>query len=512
MKRLITIFLLFCGACSSSALETLHSRSEQIRSDVYWIADDARAGRFPGTPGADETADFIESRFRALHLSPLPQVGGYQQYFSIIRSRSIESSTRLDRAVLTEDFSPISTSINGAFNGKVAFVGYGVQSDAHHYDDYANIDVKGRVVIALRYEPHDANGKSRFTHGDFSPAASINAKADLAAKHGAVALLLVNAPIHHPKDGSLRAFHPDVDTIDLTPIPVISISRLHAKSLLGDLDLMSVQQSIDETGKPQSQLLDTQTNGQVSLKNSSIKTSNIIATIPGIGANRDEYIIVGGHYDHLGSGKISAHKSGSEGIHNGADDNASGIAAMLDIARELAHHRFNRTILFAAFSAEESGCLGSRQFVQSLKIPPDKIRAMINLDMVGRVRKNTLFIGGTGTDPRFHSLLTESNQSPSLNLKSIGQGGLGPSDHQSFAMQKIPVLFLFSGMHGEYHHPDDDPSRINFRGIQQVSDLVCKLIEKLSTDPRKPYVDTFDNQPMNVEIDPDQPATKPIQK
>ena len=239
----------------------------------------------------------------------------------------------------------------------------------------------------------------------------------------------------------------------------------------------------------------------------SLRTDNVAGILPGW--REDEYVVIGAHYDHLGRGRFGSRAEKPGQIHNGADDNASGTAAMLEVMRSLAAGpRLRSSVLFVAFSAEESGLIGSNYFVKHSPVPTDKMLAMINLDMVGRVRKQTLFVGGGGTRADFESVLKKIDDASTLSFKSIGQGGFGPSDHQSFAKQRVPVLFFFSGLHQQYHHPDDDTFRVNFSGLADVASVTRDVTIALTQRRAEQYDDRFDGQGMDTDLDPSsQPTT-----
>ena len=227
--------------------------------------------------------------------------------------------------------------------------------------------------------------------------------------------------------------------------------------------------------------------------------------LPGYGPHADEFVVVGAHYDHLGRGGPGSLMFGSHAIHHGADDNASGTAAVLATAERLAAAgRLSRSILFVNFTAEEEGLIGSGFFVLHPPVPLSKMVAMINLDMVGRVREEQLFVGGSGTESDFDRLLATADSGLPLKLKDsgpyIGRGGYGPSDHMSFAVHKVPVLFLFSGMHADYHRPTDTADKINYRDLENVVTLTNRLVDELAVAPREPYDGRFDSQSALAEL------------
>lgn len=373
------------------------------------------------------------------------------------------------------------------------------------YDDYAGIDVKGKVVIAMRFDPQDANGVSRFTFkkDEWSDHAAIPVKAKLAAAKGAVALLLVNPPLHHEGD-AYTPFNRSMQ-FDKAPIPVIQIKQPLADALLkaGGLgDLRAMQAKIDQGEKPASAALaDVNARGAVVFKRTQKPVRNVVGILPGSGPNAHEYVVIGAHYDHLGRGGPGSLAPLSKAIHHGADDNASGTSAMLKIAEHYSRESRAgrappRTLVFVAFTGEEEGLLGSSHFVNNPPITLDKTVAMLNLDMVGRIRDNKLSVGGDGTAPSFEKILEAAKKDLPLVVKSMGKGGMGPSDHTSFSTKRIPVIFFFSGTHPDYHRPTDVASKINYEGLEQVVKLSIGTVDGMARMPKEQYVAAFDSRGM----------------
>lgn len=215
---------------------------------------------------------------------------------------------------------------------------------------------------------------------------------------------------------------------------------------------------------------------------------NVVGMIDNPG---DELVIIGAHYDHLGMGSFSSLHRGEQAVHNGADDNASGIAAMLHLARVLAKKELNRDVLFIGFSGEEKGLWGSNYFTKNPTIDLTKVNFMINMDMVGRLDESKgLAVNGTGTSPIWNWLLDEVNAD---SLKLIkGESGVGPSDHTSFYLQDIPVLHFFTGQHEDYHKPGDDPEKINNEGILKVASMIERMIVLMDDDEKIAFTKTKD--------------------
>jgi hypothetical protein len=391
-------------------------------------------------------------------------------------------------------YTPVPISASGKFSGQVVFVGYGITDPKRGYDDYAGVDVHGKVVLAMRYEPHNALGQSRFTNNlNWSAASALMTKAQNAASHGAVALILINPPLHHPGDLLLAP------TMAHAPTALVPVLQIKQTALPASVDLKSLQQQIDSSGQPHSVALDhVNASGNIEFIRQQTTVKNVIACLPGYGPHADEYVVVGAHYDHLGHGGFGSLAFGSHAIHHGADDNASGTAAVMELAERLTRAgRLERSVIFCNFTAEEEGLIGSAYFVNHCPVPASKIVAMLNLDMVGRIRDQRLYIGGAGTCDAFDAILSASDSGLPLILKEsgpyIGRGGFGPSDHMSFAEKKIPVLFLFSGMHSDYHTPTDTAEKVNYVGIDEAVALSQNLIDAMARMPHEPYIDKFDS-------------------
>jgi Zn-dependent M28 family amino/carboxypeptidase len=486
---------------------TLSPADADPKNTLPYLASDELQGRGIGLPGLDRAAEFIASEFNADGLHPLPGESDFFQPFDFTTQAGPGKGTALalgSRAfAIDNDYLPMRFSKEGQFSGSVAFVGYGVTAPEMGYDDYAGIDVKGKVVIAMRYEPMDARGQSRLApRGDvsgWSEHATFSAKTKAAADHGAAALLLVTPPDSEPD-----LLIPFSGTFaNPATIAVFQIKQAAVNQILTAAhapDLKTLRDNITASFKPQSQILAGQTvSGEVEIESLTAHLKNVAALLPGSGPNADEIVVVGAHYDHLGLGRLGGMFGLPGSIYHGADDNASGTCTVMELASRLAHGPAPaRSILFICFTAEEEGLIGSEYFVRHPPVPLAKIVAMVNLDMVGRIRDQTLYIGGQGTSKDFDSILAQSDLDSPLRLKSIGRGGMGPSDHMSFAQQRIPVMFFFSGLHADYHRPTDIADKINYEGIGEVADFTAKVIDGLTMMPHDPYLVDADKDSMHL--------------
>jgi Peptidase family M28/PDZ domain/PA domain len=480
------------------------------KDTLRYLASDELQGRGLGLPGLDRAAQFIAGEFAADGLKPLPGESDFFQAFDYTTQASPGPATALaigsKKLMLDTDYLPMRFSAAGNFSGTVVFVGYGVSAPEAGYDDYAGVDVKGKVVIAMRYEPMDEHGQSRLAPrgnaSGWSEHATFSAKSKTAADHGAAALLLVSPPDSEPDlllpfSGTFGA---------LAAIPVLQIKQagvdeiLHAGDTPGTTDLKTLRDQINASFRPRSMMLSSPiVSGTVEIKSLTAHVKNVMAVLPGAGPHADEFVVVGAHYDHLGLGTLG-HLFGPVGsIYHGADDNASGTATVMELASRFAHAPPPaRSIIFICFTAEEEGLIGSDYFVKNSPVPLEKMVAMVNLDMVGRIRDQTLYIGGEGTAADFDAILAHADTDSPLRLKSIGRGGLGPSDHMSFARRHVPVMFFFSGIHVDYHRPTDIAEKINYEGIDEVADFTAKVVEGLTTMPQDPYLVDADKDSMHL--------------
>ena len=502
----------------SARRATSASFDHDPRGSVQYLASDDLEGRGLGTKGLDKAAEYIADNFKKIGLKPAPGLDGYFQPFKMATSVRPGAKTALtfsggevnDDAgsdqpgyEIYREYVPLSFSAEKTFDAPVVFVGYAIKSDERNYDDFEGVDLQGKVALAMRYEPHDNQGNSRFTGGDtWSSAATLAKKADAAAAAGAVALILVNPPAFHEDDDPLVPFANQYRG-DRADIPVYQVKRTLVDAWLtaagAGKDLRTLQKQIDDAGKPASFALPDAARlaGNVDVEREERDVKNVVAVLPGDGNLAHEYVVVGAHYDHLGRGGPGSMNPGAREIHNGADDNASGTAAMLELAERFAKTGSRgRSVIFAAFTAEEVGLVGSQHFVTHPPVPLPRVAFMVNLDMVGRIRNDILYVGGHGTAEALDKVIADADEKSPLRFKSFGKGGFGPSDHMSFAMKKVPVLFLHSGTHRDYHRPDDDADKVNYKGLEQAVGFAADVVEDLVQLPKQQYVDAADANSM----------------
>lgn len=465
----------------------------RVQADVAFLASDDLKGRRAGTPEADRAADWLVTQFKRIGLSPAGANGEWLQPFDFIDGVDLGPKNRLETGAAAAkkawavgtDFRPLAFSAPGAADGEVVFAGYGIVSKDLGYDDYQGLDVKDKVVLVLRYGPDGDDEKS-----PFSPFAALRFKAAVAREKGAKAMLVAAGPLTKDVTDDLVALRTDAAFSD-AGIVAMSVRRPVAEALLAGSSrtLEAAQMAIDEAKKPASfAAAGSAVALNVDVTPRRARTANVIGLLKGADpAKSAEIVIVGAHYDHLGLGGTTslAAASGPQ-IHHGADDNASGVAALLETARDLSAKRATlpRSILFIAFAAEELGTLGSLQFAKNPTIPWDSVVAMFNMDMVGRLRGDKLNVQGVGTSPAWKGLVESSNAEAKLKLALL-EGGFGPSDHSPFYAAKKPVLFIFTGAHADYHKPSDTADRIDSEGIARVVKFVEPVVLAVATAPER---------------------------
>jgi len=393
------------------------------------------------------------------------------------------------------DWMPLNFSDNATVTGEMAFVGYGITAQELNYDDYEGIDVKGKIVILLTDTPDGEEKEPKF--GNYT---KLRYKATNARDHGAVGMIVIKI-----QGDSANVFEP------LTYEPVgrnsgivaIQANRTSiAKFFPRNVALFPLEQEINKTKKPKSFILpDVKATITVELKDKNVNAKNIIGVLEGSDpAFKDRYIVIGGHYDHLGwGGPTSLHKERVDvyggkmkEVHNGADDNASGTAGVIELARYFKNNPLRRPIIFMAYDAEEFGLKGSEYFVTNPLVPLDKIEFMVNLDMIGRLKNNTVSIFGAGSSPKFNAMLDSLTISDSITV-TRSQNGFGPSDHASFYRKGIPVLMFITGLHEDYHKPSDDASKINFKGEAHMLRIVSSTIKTVDLGNDKPAYNKVDD-------------------
>ncbi|HKP13485.1 MAG TPA: M28 family peptidase [Blastocatellia bacterium] len=499
------------GAQSAATAGDLSS--ERIRAHVQYLASDQLQGRRAGTPAADEAARYIEKEFRSYGLKPAAATGYLQPFTFVARVElgaqnlfQVKAGASEQSYKVGEDFMPLAFSSAEAAAGAAVFIGYGISAPELQYDNYAGADVKGKLVMILRGSPDGDNPHGRFAQFT-QPGLEIQNKTLKAREKGARGVIFVSEEKVFQHD-RLSRLHHDLNFLD-AGIPTVVISRVLANAIIEERKAPQVRSEFTGADAVERAKLRTVPlaieNLTVSFKTDVARingnAANVVGVLPGSDPRlASEYVVIGAHYDHLGLGGPESLAANPEGeIHHGADDNASGTSALLELARVMAASRgqLKRSVVFAAFSGEELGLLGSAAYTKNPPVPIASTVAMLNMDMVGRLRNQSLFIGGMGTSPVWKPLVeklnsitwtpaTEKGATPGSRFQlSYGQDGFGPSDHQSFYVKDIPVLFFFTNSHDDYHKPSDTADKINAEGIRQVAALVRDIAADVANEPQR---------------------------
>ncbi|CAN5639775.1 hypothetical protein BH10BAC5_BH10BAC5_01500 [soil metagenome] len=497
--RSIPVLLCILFLLSGFNLSNRTINVTEIQTDIKFLSSDENEGRFPGTKGDKAVEKYIIDRFKSLGLVPAGEKG-YTQEFDITTGMKMGKnntfSTSNDGTVVKykagTDFVPIAFSGKGIASGGFAFVGYGITAPEAGYDDYKDVngnllDLKGKILIMLRgtpptKDPHDPK---------FSKYDRLRFKTLYARESGAVGIMYVNGTDGLPDDKLVKLSFDNA--LQDAGIPIISCKRSIAENIFtaNGRDMKADEEKIGSSEMPNSFLMEN-ASGEFSTEvfQEKAKTSNILGKIVGDDpVLKNEVIVIGAHRDHLGYGNFygSLYEGDVELIHHGADDNASGTAGVLALAKEFAsmNHKLKRTIVFMLFGAEEAGLLGSSYFTKSPLFKGMNVVSMINMDMIGRLADNKLIIYGTGTAPEFIPFLDEANKRYNFNT-TYSADGYGPSDHSSFYSNDTPVLAFFTGLHSDYHKPSDTWDKINYEGEVKILEMVGDIARDIIEMPVKP--------------------------
>lgn len=498
----LIVFAANIAACQSASTVDPVADATRYRATVSLLADPSMEGRGPTTEGLVRARDYLADEMKAMGLDPAFD-GAYQQALDIPfgRKRSVQklALTAGDATYLGQvdkEFAASSVSGSGSFKGDVVFAGYGVADAGRKRDSYADADVKDKIVVVFRYEPHDADGRSRWvapeqTSRKWTSAAGLTRKARLAARAGARALIVVNPPAHSeaglPGAGSaIQPVSKGFVVMQATPqwlAGVLDRSESHK-----DVTVEDLAKRFNESGHPAEAIKGVKLAGVAEIETDARTVHNVAAVLPGSGALADEVVIVGAHYDHVGKGNFGSRAGARGKIHPGADDNASGTSGMMLLAHRYARRAAagqlpgnRRTMMFVAFAAEERGLLGSRYFADHLEevgLDAERVAFMINLDMIGRLTSNKLTIGGRGSGEGLKDWFDALAADTGFEFAYL-DSGFGPSDHASFYARKIPVLFFFTGLHVDYHAPGDTVDKVNYDGAVRIIDFVDTAVAQL---------------------------------
>ncbi|MBA4406701.1 aminopeptidase [bacterium] len=497
MKK-FSVLLAVLFALSIQAQNKIHSpdiTAQEIKANVFYLASDAMKGRFTGSSEERKAGDYIQYEFQLYGLKPAFNGSWFQEFpfvekVEMTKANSLAFEVKSKKQLLKagKDFATVAYSGKGKAAGELVFVGYGISAPKINYDDYAGIDVKGKIVVVMKYHPEHDSSRS-----EFDKYASFRNKATVAKEKGAAAIILVNGYAPKNDDDPIMELRYD-GAPAMKDILVQQVKRSFVDELFNadGKNFAEIQKQIDASKKPSSFfLVNSRTSLSTEVKEIVKNGRNVAGMIEGSDpVLKNEYIVIGGHYDHLGIDQLkeaSMDKSKEKQIHNGADDNASGTTGVLEVAEKFASMQglLKRSIIFAAFSGEELGILGSTYMTNNFPVDIKNVVAMLNMDMIGRLNEeNSLTIIGAGTSSIWKDLLNKKN---TYGFKlGMSDGGSGGSDHQAFSNKNVPVLFFFTGTHSDYHKPSDDAEKINFEGEAKVANYVFDIalaLDKLDTRP-----------------------------
>ncbi|HEY5617699.1 MAG TPA: M20/M25/M40 family metallo-hydrolase [Vicinamibacterales bacterium] len=500
LAALLAAASLGAGALARQSAATSPIDPDRILDHIKFLAADQLEGRANGGAGLERAADYIQTEFNRAGLRPAGQNGDWFQPLELAAGLRIGDDNALvvkaraesARLSLGESYFPLaatpSESRTSLRDLPVVFAGYGISAPAFNYDDYERLDVKGKAVLIFSHEPQERRADSRLNGTRPLRETTLSAKALAAHSRGAVALLVVSDPSHRTDEANYRAFLFASDAEDVG-IPVLRVRRDDVAPLLKELDLDGLAAMIERDLVPQSRLLAGVTIDYTQALFANVRTvRNVVGMLPGAdNAKGDEAVVLGGHYDHVGlGGRFSSTPERTGEIHNGADDNASGVAALIEIARAAAANpsRFPRSLVFIAFAGEERGLLGSVHYTNHPSIPLADTVAMLNLDMVGRAR-GRVEVGGLTTAVSIRDDVDAAAKVAGIDVRPGGPGA-GRSDDSSFLDRRVPSLHFFTGFHDDYHAPGDDWPRIDAAGTARVATLALELAARLAARSDKP--------------------------
>ncbi|MGA2197959.1 MAG: M28 family peptidase [Bryobacteraceae bacterium] len=428
-------------------------------NDVKFLASPELKGRATGSPELEKAAAFIAGKFREFGLKPVAG-NTYLQPFPVTTDARLGKQNHFDfrdnGRVTTlrcpDDFVPFNYSSTAKLSAAVVFAGFGITAPEYHYDDYAGLDVKGKFVLVMRHEPQENDEHSIFAGKMLTPHAQFVNKAANAKMHGAAGLILIDDRAAHPNEPwEMQRFGSTAGPLD-AGIAILQVreERIDAWFQEAGKSLPAVEAAIDKDLRPQSFAFpDTlRVDAAVDIARVVKTVHNVVAYVPG---ETGEYVIIGAHYDHLGMGGQYSLTPSVVAIHPGADDNASGTAGVIELARYVAHP----------------------------ELPLAKAVAMINMDMIGRIRDGKVYIGGVATGTGLRPMLEQVTPKYQLKVDYSEGPEAGSSDHTSFTSGQVPVLFFFSGLHADYHKPSDTWDKIDAPDAARLLTLVAEVADDL---------------------------------
>jgi hypothetical protein len=493
----------FFGVSNNTGYNSIDSRT--ILRDITFLASDSLKGRPTPSREQDTAAAYIVNCFKQSNLKPVN--GSYYQEVNLGKVRlatdnylKISKDAKEVSFKIKDEFIPFEMTANNQFSGKVVFAGYGITAPEYEYDDYQNIDVKGKIVFVLRHEPGEEDTASLFDGNKATDYSEVKEKVKIAIEHGASAVMVATDPLNHsfliprgfPWPSLSKIIPKDALPISLLDeekdkIPVIHVGEEVIKLLFGSVSkLRDIQEEIDKNVKPNSFELEGYTTSiKTSTEIEKAPAKNVVGYVEGSDlVLKNEIIVVGAHYDHVGPKKKE--KPTDDIINNGADDNASGTVTILALAKAFGtlEVKPKRSVLFIAFAGEELGLLGSSAYVNNPLFPLDKTVAMLNYDMVGRNTIDSLYLVGGTRSPDLKQIAVEENEKVGFKLGYEYENFIGRSDQASFLNKKIPILYLTSGEHPDYHKVTDEVWLINPEKIEKISQLSFYIINRIANESR----------------------------
>ena len=496
LRRIVLVVALLLAALPHHARVLAQEPGSKTKPHVMALASGAVEGRLTGSAGERRAGDYIISQLRNIGAVPLPGRTDYRLAFEFTAgardggsSLTVSSSrpgVRTETFTARADVQALSLSDTSTVAGPLVFAGYGIVVPAGQdfaYDSYASLDVKDKIVLMLRYFPENAETKSKTILARYS---DLRYKALAARQRGAKAVLVVTGP-NSPHAG---------ETVPMTFDPALAGSGIVAASISASVagalfagsgrSLENAQRLLD-SGDPQVagfDLPEVTVTVTASVVREKRTGSNIVAYLPAntpAAAAPKPWIALGAHYDHLGRGEGGNSLAGKEeaaSVHHGADDNASGTAAVLAVGEALARQPRRRHVLLGFWSGEEFGLLGSSAFIAERPIPPDQIAAYLNFDMVGRMQNNKLIVQATGTSTAWPGILERANVAAGFDL-ALQEDPYQPTDVASFNQAAVPSLSFFTGPHVDYHRPSDTADKINYPDLDRVAEFATAIVRRV---------------------------------
>lgn len=479
---------------------------ELLKQYIDYLASDSMKGRNTPSPELDLAADYIAQQFASMGIQKVN--GSYFQNIPFCSKNLDVKNTSLKISLgdnskefnLKTDFTPFETTSNGVVNASIVFAGYGITAPEYNYDDYKDLDVKGKIVFILKHEPGEKDSKSPFLGDQETKYSSLVSKVENAINHGAIGLLVVTDPLNHimltPQGypwPSLSKFMPQDNLpielcVNNPSIPLVQVGESVVKYFFGSVDsLKNIQRRIDKDYKPQSFAI---SNSSCQLATKLITHDYIAKNVVGYIKGKDrklknEFVIIGGHYDHVGY--MAKHKPGEDYIFNGADDNASGTAGVIANAKAFTSmkNKPKRSVLFICFAGEEKGLYGSDYYVEHPLFPLDKSVAMLNMDMIGRNGNDTLEVDGFEYNPDLAKIMLK--EAANLGLKQFDSKEylFERSDHYNFFKHGMTAVDITSGLHKDYHTVRDNPDAINPLKAALISKLTFKTAWIMANESKR---------------------------